>query len=125
MNASSYALRMELCFKLLKFEFAVLSRSTKTKLSGKVRILNPGDVLQKGEIGVIERASVEYDAALRSAAQQDSGLICLTGGPLAHIAVVGREMNVPIIMWDKAKLLNNGARIDLNLENGTIRLDPL
>jgi phosphohistidine swiveling domain-containing protein len=124
-NASSYALRMELCFKLLKFEFAVLSRSSKTKLSGKVRILNPGDVLQKGEIGVIERASVEYDAALRSAAQHDSGLICLTGGPLAHVAVVGREMNVPIIMWDKAKLLSNGARVDLNLERGTIRLDPL
>jgi phosphohistidine swiveling domain-containing protein len=124
-NSSSYALRMDLCFKLLKFEFAVLSRSTKAKLSGKVRFLNPGDVLQKGEIGVIERASVEYDAALRSAAQHDSGLICLTGGPLAHVAVVGREMNVPIIMWDKANMLSNGARVDLNLEQGTIRLDPL
>lgn len=124
-NSSSYALRMELCFKLLKFEFAVLSRSNKPKLEGKVRILKPGETLNKGEIGVIERASVEFDAALRSAAQHDSGLICLTGGPLAHVAVVGREMNVPIIMWDKAGMLHNGARIELNLEKGTIRLDPL
>ena len=124
-NASSYALRMELCFKHLKFEFAILSRSDREKLSGKARILKPGETLNKGEIGVIERASVDYDAALRSAAQHKTGLICLTGGPLAHVAVVGREMNVPIVMWDKAHLLHNGARIELNLEQGTIRLDPL
>ena len=124
-NSSSYALRMELCFNLLKFEFAVLSRSNKQKLEGKVRVLKPGETLGKGEIGVIERASVEYDAALRSAAQHDTGLICLRGGPLAHVAVVGREMNVPIIMWDKAGMLHNGARIEINLLQGIIRLDPL
>lgn len=121
-NNSSWALRIELCSSMLKFEFSPLSRSTKKSLSGKLRHIKPGETIDTGEIGVIECASIKYDAALRSAAKHGTGLICLTGGPLAHIATVGREMDVPILLWDKARDLRNGSKIYIDLENGTIEL---
>lgn len=122
---SSYWLRQELCHELLDFEFTSLSRSTKKQVDGKVRHLKPGDALKEGEIGIIPVASVDYDAALRSAAQHGTALICEAGGPLAHIAIVGREMDVPVILWPKAMTLFNGSRVYINLERGKILLSAI
>lgn len=119
-DMSAQAQRLDLCFELMNFEFAPLSKSDKRSVSGKVRFLKPGETLEKDQIGIIQTASVEYDAALRSAAKHGTALICITGGPLAHIAVVGREMNVPIILWDKAVHLFNGMTVGINLKEGKI-----
>ncbi len=119
---SCYWYRNQLCADLLKFEFTTLSRSTKVRVEGVVKHLKPGEILKEGEVGVIARASVEFDAALRSAAKHGTALICLTGGPLAHIATVGRELDVPILLWDKAQHLRDGYRVYINTEKGTIRV---
>ncbi|MFK4135979.1 PEP-utilizing enzyme [Pseudomonas luteola] len=125
---SSYTLRMELTTSLTKFEFVTLAKPSnpqRSKVSGKIRRLKPGEVLNKGEIGVIPEASVEYEAALRSAFAVGSALICMTGGKLAHIAVVGREMDVPVIMWDKAHLLDEFHKVSIDMNTGTIKFDVI
>lgn len=121
-NDNAYAVQMDMMIKLMKFEFSVLSKSDKKFVEGRVKVLAPGETLEKGEVGVIASASVEYDAALRSAAMHDSALICMTGGPLAHVAVVGRELNVPIILWDKAGELDQWMKVSIDLVKGTIKV---
>lgn len=117
---SSYHYRMEVVSELASFDFIPLSKSDRQYVSGKVRLLQPGETLKKGQIGVIPHAGVEYDAALRSASQHKSALICATGGKLAHLAVVGREMNVPVVMWEKAMTLTQFHTVSLNLREGRI-----
>jgi phosphohistidine swiveling domain-containing protein len=117
---SSYVLRQKLARELMNFEFAVLSKSSKASVHGKVKRLEPGETLNKGQIGVIAHAGVQFDAALRSAAKHGCAIICITGGPLAHMATVGRELDVPIIMWDKAVELRDYMDVWIDMNKGTI-----
>ncbi|MBI6725703.1 hypothetical protein YA0089_19035 [Pseudomonas viridiflava] len=120
LDKSAQHQRFKIASELAKFEIVPLCKSTKGYFSGKVRWVAPGEELKKGEVGVIPHAGVEYDAALRSAAKHKTGIICKVGGPLAHMVVVGREMDVPVAMWDKADLLKSYHNVFVSLSNGTI-----
>jgi phosphohistidine swiveling domain-containing protein len=119
-DSSSYFMRSKIVFTETSFEFIPLSRSEKKSVRGKIKILKPGETLEKGQIGVCETAGVEYHNALISAAKNGCALICKTGGRLAHLAIVGREMDVPVILWDKAHLLTQFHEVNINLHNGQI-----
>lgn len=121
-NISAHKLAMEIVRDMTSFDLLVLSRSSRTKFEGEIAFLKPGQQLEKGQIGIISHAGVEFDAALRSAARHKTGLICLTGGPLAHVVTVGRELDVPIVMWDKANNLRIYQYLYVNTENGTVSI---
>lgn len=120
LDKSAQHLRFKIASEMAKFEVVPLCKSTKGYFSGKVRWVAPGEELKKGEVGVIPHAGVEYDAALRSAAKHKTGIICKVGGPLAHMVVVGREMDVPVVMWEKADSLKSYHTVFVGLNNGTI-----
>jgi phosphohistidine swiveling domain-containing protein len=124
-DRSAFQYRVDVVARLAKFDFVPLSKSDMTYVSGKVRLLKPGEQLEKGQIGVIPHAGVEYEAALLSAATHKSALICATGGKLAHLAVVGRELNVPVILWEKAMCLTQFDTVSLNLTSGRITVQVL
>lgn len=121
-NQAAYAFAQKLVRNLVKFEVITLSKSSRKTFSGKARQLKPGEELKAGEVGIIPHAGVEFDAALRSAARHKTGLICLVGGRLAHIVIVGSELDVPIVMWDKADKLWSFSKVDVDTEKGTIRV---
>lgn len=123
-NTSAYSFAMDIVRNMTDFDLIVLSKSLKKSFSGKIKHLKAGEKLEEGEVGVISHAGVEFDAALRSAAKHKTGLICLTGGPMAHVVVVGRELDVPIVMWDKAQELWNYHHVSVNTEEGTVHVSP-
>lgn len=123
-NTAAYAFAMTAVRNMTDFDLMVLSKSSKKRFSGRIKHLKPGEVLEEGQVGVISHAGVEFDSALRSAAKHKTGLICLTGGQMAHIVVVGREIDVPIVMWDKAEELWGCHHVYVDTEKGTIHISP-
>lgn len=124
-NDCAYAHGMKMAEEILQFDFLTLSKSDKKTVYGTIKYLKPGETLEAGEIGAIPHAGVEFDAALRSAQKHGSALICKVGGKLAHVAIVGRELNVPIIMWDKIDEIFQGTSVTINLENGKIKVHTI
>jgi len=43
---------------------------------------------------------------------------------MAHVVVVGRELDVPIVMWDKAEELWGYHHVYVDTEKGTIHISP-
>ena len=43
---------------------------------------------------------------------------------MAHVVVVGRELDVPIVMWDKAEELWGCHHVYVDTEKGTIHISP-
>lgn len=80
-------------------EFNILNSAGKKEIKGT--IVNPYNYesVPKGErILVIPHLGVEFEVA----ALQCDAIICETGGKLAHLATVGREMGLPIIRIENA-----------------------
>lgn len=124
-NDCAYAYGIKLAEEILKFDFLPLSKSDKKLVYGTIKYVKPGETLEAGEIGAIPHAGVEYDAALRSAHKHGTALICKMGGRLAHVAIVGRELNVPIIMWEKIDEIFQGTNVTIDLENGKIQVHTI
>lgn len=89
---------------------------------GTVKKLRAGETLNPGEVGVIPHAGPEFEAAMRSATKHGSGLICLTGGRLAHLAVVAREASAILVMWPEAVHLVNGQGVVIDPEARQVRV---
>lgn len=80
-------------------DFNILNRADKREIKGT--IVNPYnyETVPKGErILVIPHLGVEFEVV----ALQCDAIICETGGKLAHLATVGREMGMPIIRIENA-----------------------
>jgi phosphohistidine swiveling domain-containing protein len=80
-------------------DFNILNSAGKKEIKGTV--VNPYnyETVPKGErILVIPHLGVEFEVA----ALQCDAIICETGGKLAHLATVGREMGMPIIRIENA-----------------------
>jgi hypothetical protein len=107
--------------RLLKWDAKVLSG--KGLYFGLVRNVRPGETLKENEIGVISHAGPEYATTLASAAKVGAALICLTGGPLAHLATLAREDGVLMMMWEDARHLQNGDMVTLDADNCAIFFD--
>ena len=89
---------------------------------GAVKKLKAGETLNPGEVGVIPHAGPEFEAAMRSATKHGSGLICVTGGRLAHLAVVARESNAILVMWPEAEYLMNGQEVVIDPDARQVRV---
>jgi phosphohistidine swiveling domain-containing protein len=100
-------------------DFNILNRADKKEVKGT--IVNPYNYesIPKGErILVIPHLGVEFEVA----ALQCDAIICETGGKLAHLATVGREMGLPIIRMENAVIAFALPRkIELDLMEGKIK----
>lgn len=63
---------------------------------------------------------------IRVAAQHAEGLILLSGGMSAHISILARSVNLPLIVIDDQRLLKIGEGTDLlmDADQGTLYLEP-
>jgi phosphohistidine swiveling domain-containing protein len=99
-------------------DFNILNRADQTKIKGT--IVNPYNYenFPKGErILVIPHLGVEFEVA----ALQCDAIICETGGKLAHLTTVGREMGIPIIRMENAVIAFAMPRkIEFDLMEGKI-----
>jgi phosphohistidine swiveling domain-containing protein len=100
-------------------DFNILNRADKKEIKGT--IVNPYnyETVPKGErILVIPHLGVEFEVV----ALQCDAIICETGGKLAHLATVGREMGMPIIRIENAVIaLALPRKIEIDLLEGKIK----
>lgn len=103
---------------LLNFEVHVLAGGV--EVTGKV-VYADSEVIDKDCILVISNAGVEFEVqALKAGA-----VICETGGKLAHLVTVCRELSKPIIrMPDARQQLKEGQRITVMPKEGKIEMHP-
>ena len=84
---------------------------------GRVVHPGPGEAVKRGEIAIIPTASVHYDQALRTA----EAVITERGGPLAHVAIVAREVGRTVLQVRGAlKRYPVGTRISVDPSRGVV-----
>lgn len=95
--SAAYALLHKLRTEQLRTECSVLTG--KGSAYGTVVRPQPGERVPAGSIAVIPFAGPQYQAALESACVNGQGaVLCETGGRLAHLVLVGRELDARIVM---------------------------
>lgn len=100
----------------------VASTGGAKEIKGKVRIIyDPAkNEFNKGEILVTSMTRVGYVPMIRKA----KAVITNEGGVACHAAIVSRELNIPCIVGTKnaTDVLKNGDYVQINLENGVIKI---
>lgn len=123
MNAA-WEKRFDVVKEWVGVEFSYLSKSTNDKLVfGEVVHAQPGKKVTAGCIAICKNASVDYSQVLESINKNGKRgiIICETGGKLAHMAIVGREYDVTIILVpDALKKYAEGMHLSINLETNII-----
>lgn len=122
--------RYEIQRKLTNHEFVTLLRGTATDNSKPrtvrhTNITNVNDI-QKGDVVVIPTASPDYEQVAHKCAELDAILITETGGKLCHLATVGREFGLTMLMIpDAMRLFPEGSTVIISIENGEISAQDL
>jgi phosphohistidine swiveling domain-containing protein len=113
---AAYDKMYEIVKEWTTFSFASLVKGSGT-ICAQVQHAQRGERTSPINIVICEDASVDYQHALMNS----RALICETGGKLAHLAIVGRELGVPVLLLPNArKLYKQGAVITIDFEQGTI-----
>ena len=75
---------------------------------------------------VIVATDVLPSDILRIAAQRAEGLVLISGGATAHIAILARSLQLPLVIVDRRELLSLGEndRIVIDGDQGTLYLNP-
>ena len=97
---AAYTIRSEIVKEWTQVEFSFLAKSSDRYASGKVVHAERGKPVPAGCIAICEDASVDYHMVLESInkGQERGAIICQTGGKLAHLATVGREYDVMVLL---------------------------
>ena len=97
---AAYGIRGDIVKEWTQVEFSFLAKSSDRYVTGKVVRAQRGKPVPAGCIAICEDASVDYHMVLESINKgHDRGaIICQTGGKLAHMATVGREYDVMVLM---------------------------
>lgn len=103
----------------------------KSKITGKVFLIKSyvsveavnkyvQEEMQEGDILVSETTNPDILLAFKKA----SAVITDTGGLLSHAAITSREMGITCIIdtGDASKYLNNGDTVEVDAENGVVRI---
>lgn len=104
MSAWEYKLFMKKMFELQDcffddYEFNIITKGEKSIIEGTTVNISNYESIPKGErILVIPHLGVEFETV----ALQCDAIITETGGKLAHLATVGRELKIPIIRIENA-----------------------
>lgn len=117
--AYSYALR-----------FARSEGAQCLRLAGKGRVVGPvvfpakGEGVPAGSVAVVKNAGTDYELALLSACKDGAGVvIACTGGKMAHLTTVSRELGARLVVIDKAfELFKEGQVVSVDLDKGTFEV---
>jgi len=105
---------------LLGFEATVLSGGDGYAW-GKVVHPGPGEDVPDGCIVVIPFAGPDYTIAALTAAKTKGAVITERGGPLSHLSIVGREVDLLLVRVRGAvKLYPEGTEVSVSGEDGTV-----
>lgn len=110
------------------FPFSILAKGKATHFSGEVEHAEPNQPVKQGCIAIAATAGPEFQLAMEAASRPGEHgapgvLICETGGKLAHLATVGREMGCTVLMVpDARKKYPPGSHVFISMEEGTIQL---
>ncbi len=114
--------RKELSKKELKGFVASVGKDKDMLIKGKVRIVfDPiKDKFNKGEILVSGMTRPEFIPLMKQA----KAIVTNEGGITTHAAIISRELETPCIIGTKVAtdVLKNGNRIQLDLNEGTIKI---
>lgn len=89
---------LQYCF-FNEYQFNIITTGKKSSIQGTTVNISNYESVPKGErILVIPHLGVEFETV----ALQCDAIITETGGKLAHLATVGRELNIPIIRIENA-----------------------
>ncbi|PLX28845.1 hypothetical protein C0581_00850 [Candidatus Parcubacteria bacterium] len=92
------------------------------KVSGKVKIVNHADEMNKFEEGDI-LISYVTDPSLLPAMKKAKAFVTNTGGLTCHAAIVARELEVPCVIGTKiaTKVLKDGDMVEVDATNGIVK----
>jgi phosphohistidine swiveling domain-containing protein len=97
---------------------SVLAMGPRIAFTGVAHHIQPGEPCRPGDIAVVASASTDYTKAVMTA----SAVICGTGGPLAHLPVVGREVGKIVVrLTDALTRIADGERITIDVPNNEVR----
>lgn len=125
-QASASSLRYKLTQEWSSAKLVILSRGLEDRYFGDVYLPEPHQTVPAGSIAVVPHAGPEYQLALESASKpgkhgRPGAMICNTGGKLAHLSVVGRELKCTVLMVPGATTrFLSGMSIAINLLDGTL-----
>jgi hypothetical protein len=125
---AAHEMRSDIVREYTKHQFVTLCRGNRRKgrIYGRVEFPKPNEDVSPGSIAVVPHAGPEYQIAMETANKPDQHgdrgcVIANTGGKLAHLAVVGREMGATVLMIPNAtEIYKFVYRLIVDLENGTI-----
>ena len=90
-----------------------------------IRHINkPEDIfmINNGDILIIPNASPDFEQVAHKAAEKNCVVITETGGALCHLAIVGREYKLCLVLLPEASnKYPMGSRAKINLEEGSIK----
>ncbi len=90
-------------------------------------LLDPEDEQSSDYNGhIIIAKEIMLSDVIRVSAQHAEGLILLSGGMSAHISILARSVNLPLIVIDDLRLLKikEGTDLVMDAEQGTLYLEP-
>lgn len=107
-QSCAFHLRSKITSEWCEAEFVTLAKGTEDRIYGTVVHPQPNEAVEPGSIAVVPHAGPEYQLALESACKKGrygrpGAVICEIGGPLAHLAVVGRELKHTLLMVPNAR----------------------
>lgn len=125
LNDACWAVKSQIVDEWTGVQFSFLAKSSDLYMSGTVVHAKRGEPVPAGCIAICEDASVDYQAVLESINKDDKrgAIICQTGGKLAHLATVGRENDVMVLMVpDALKKYREGRLVFINIKEMEITM---
>lgn len=94
------------------------------KVVGTVVFPGKGEGVPAGSIAVVKNAGTDYEMALLSACKEGAGVVIAgTGGKLAHLTTVSRELGARLVVVDDAmNVFKEGQTVAVDLDKGTFEV---
>lgn len=84
------------------------------------------DMINKGDLVIIPTASPDFEAVAHKCADLGAVLMTEVGGKLCHLATVGREFGLTLVMLPDARtLLPMGCKVQIDLEKGSLEAQDM
>jgi hypothetical protein len=129
-SMAAHEMKSDIVREYTQHQFVTLCRGNRRKgrIYGRVEFPEPNEDVPPGSIAVVPHAGPEYQIAMETANKPDQHgdrgcVIANTGGKLAHLAVVGREMGATVLMIPNAtEIYKFVHKLIVDLEDGTIEV---
>lgn len=106
-------------------QYTIINSANKDIVSGKIIICTPENYseVEPGDILIIPNDSVDFEKHFFAATinNHNTAIISVIGSKAAHMTIVCREFNVPMLYIPNAiEFLFNGLNVSINFKNGSV-----